>query len=138
MIAAAPIGQIFAGAVWGVIAGGLTSFGAFVAFLILSFVWSEVSGNKLARTAKFTAFLIVGVLFLGLGGLFAPLALGGYVAVGMYTDDSTPKAVDVSFFIFFFGTILAYLAVNLREFLTEQRSKSDTQNEGEQGVDPNA
>lgn len=135
MLAAATIVQLIAAAVWGVVAGAFASYGAFFALLILNLLWSEFSGSKLTKAVKLTAFLFVGVLFCGLGGLFAPLAFGGYVAVGMYSDDSTSKAIDVSFFIFFAGTILFYLVAYLLEFFAKPRSKSLTENEEDYGGD---
>ena len=117
-LATSDFGRCAAGLVMGGVFGVITAVGAFFAFAILSILWTQFTGQGLRKAGKFAAFIVVGVLFLGLGGLFGPLALGIYGAVGVASDSSTPPNVDDWFFTGYFGTVLAYLILGWRSCRT--------------------
>ncbi|MGE3108971.1 MAG: hypothetical protein AB7N65_08555 [Vicinamibacterales bacterium] len=101
---------VVAGLVLGVAFGALTAVGAFLAALLLGVMYHATGfqGRRPVRLAKFLAFLIFGVLFIGLGTIFAPLALGMFAAWGIGNDPTTPARLDAVFYVGYFGAIAFY------------------------------
>lgn len=111
ILAASTVTVILLSIISGAFFGALTASGGFISYLILSLLFSQFTGRPLQRAAKLTLFLVVGVLFLGVGGIFGPLVLGIYTVAGVANDPSASSARKIPFLLTYILTILYYLVI---------------------------
>lgn len=120
--------SILAGLVLGVVFGALTAVGAFLAVLLLGVMYHATGfqGRRSVRLAKFMAFLVFGVLFAGMGTIFAPLALGVFAAWGVGNDPTSPPRLDAVFYVGYFGAIAFYAIFGIGSLVRHRDAPPET------------